>query len=144
MYCHRAQSVYSTHKERVKLVITAASNSNFSYLTLYTEVYQQHVWHYCGLYMLLFLCRALLFWQQNMSSVLSQTPVIGQLIDWFWPTPARAPMPSSQSGIGGTIDYIARSVSAGLLLPFAAYLVGRICFRFVKSNLRKVVLVRTV
>ncbi len=81
-------------------------------------------------------------WQENVSPTLSRIPCVGRLIDWFWPTPTRAPLPSSQSGMGGTIDYIARSVSAGLLLPFAAYFVGRFCFKSVsKSNPRKVVLV---
>ncbi len=76
-----------------------------------------------------------------MSSKLSYVPLLGGYIDWIWPTPCREPLQSSQDGLGGSMDYLARSMSAGLLLPFAAYLVG-FCFRSVtKSNTKRIILV---
>ena len=85
--------------------------------------------------------RALQHWRTTVSPKLSQLPLIGRLIDWFWPTPTRQPLHSGADGLGGSIDFLARSFGAGLLLPFAAFVVGRVCFQSTKNSYKRVVLV---
>ena len=85
--------------------------------------------------------RVLQYWRTTISPKLSQLPLVGWLIDWFWPTPIRQPLHSGADGLGGSIDFLARSFSAGLLLPFAAFIVGRVCFQSTKNSYKRVVLV---
>jgi len=85
--------------------------------------------------------RILRYWRSSVSPTLSKLPLIGQVIDWLWPTPTREPLHTGADGLGGSIDFLARNISSGLLLPFAAFVVGRVCFRSVKSNYGRVVLV---
>ena len=69
-------------------------------------------------------------------------PLLGAAVDWYWPSPTREPHLSSQDGIGGTIDYLARNITAGLVLPFIAYTVGLIFFRSVPNHTKRILLVR--
>ena len=86
--------------------------------------------------------RALHLWRTSVSPVLPQLPLVGKSIEWLWPTPTREPLASSQDGLGGAIDVMARSIGSGLLLPFVAYFVGHYCFKSIASNATRVVLVR--
>ena len=88
--------------------------------------------------------RALQHWRTTVSPKLSQLPLIGRVIDWFWPTPTRQPLHSGADGLGGSIDFLARSFGAGLLLPFAAFVVGRVCFQSTKNSYKRVVLVNFI
>ena len=88
--------------------------------------------------------RALQYWRTTISPKLSQLPLVGWLIDWFWPTPIRQPLHSGADGLGGSIDFLARSFSAGLLLPFAAFIVGRVCFQSTKNSYKRVALVSCI
>lgn len=82
--------------------------------------------------------RALNVWRANVSPLLPRLPLVGRPIEWLWPTPTRKPLASSQDGLGGAIDVMARSISSGLLLPFIAYFVGGYCFKSVSSNATRV------
>lgn len=79
-------------------------------------------------------------WRREISPRLSEVPVVGGLIEKVWPTPIRVPYTSSQ-GPESPIERLARSLSAGLLLPFAAYATGKSLFRCVRSTPKQVVLV---
>lgn len=85
--------------------------------------------------------RLLQVWREEVSPQISTLPVVGGFIDWMWPTPTRQPLPPSQSGLSGSMDYLARSMSAGLLLPFAAYIVGLGFTSVTKNNAQRVILV---
>lgn len=80
-------------------------------------------------------------WRREISPRLSGVPFVGRLIEKVWPTPIRAPYTSSQ-GPESPVERLARSLSAGLLLPFAAYATGKILFRCIKSTPKQVALVR--
>ena len=79
-------------------------------------------------------------WRREISPRLSEVPVIGGLIEAMWPTPVRVPYPSSQ-GPESPVERLARSLSAGLLLPFAAYATGKTLFRCLDSTPKQVALV---
>lgn len=84
--------------------------------------------------------RGIAIWRREISPRLSEVPFIGGLIEAVWPTPVRVPYASSQ-GPGSPVERLARSLSAGLLLPFAAYATGKLLLRSVKSTPKQVALV---
>lgn len=84
--------------------------------------------------------RGIAMWRREISPRLSEVPFVGGLIEKVWPTPIRVPYTSSQ-GPESPIERLARSLSAGLLLPFAAYGTGKTLFKCVKSTPKQVVLV---
>ena len=86
--------------------------------------------------------RGIAVWRREISPRLSGIPLIGGLIEAIWPTPVRVPYPSSQ-GPANLVEEAARSLSAGLLLPFAAYITGKVLFSCVKSTPKQVTLVRS-
>ena len=86
----------------------------------------------------------LVYWRSSVSPALSSVPVLGRILNWLWPTPTRVPRDTSQSDLGGAVDYLARSMSVGLLLPFAAYYTGKFCFKSVENGLKRMLLVSTI
>ena len=50
-------------------------------------------------------------------------------------------MAVTQEGLGGAVDSVSRSVTGGLLLPFIAYAIGKVCFKNVRNHLKRVILV---
>ena len=86
------------------------------------------------------LYRGIEVWRREVSPRLSEVPLVGGLIEAVWPTPVRVPHASSQ-GPASPVERLARSLSAGLLLPFAAYVTGKVLFRCVKSTPKQVALV---
>ena len=89
---------------------------------------------------LFILLRGIDLWRKKVSPRLSVAPLIGGIIEYLWPTPIREPHQSSQ-GPGNPVELLARNISAGLLLPFAAYLTGKTFFKWVKSTPKQVALV---
>lgn len=87
--------------------------------------------------------RVLVYWRSSVSPVLSTLPVFGKILNWLWPTPTRVPRDTSQSDLGGAVDYLARSMTVGLLLPFAAYYTGKLCFKSMENGLKRMLLVST-
>lgn len=84
--------------------------------------------------------RVLTYWRANVSSYLSSLPVIGKVMDYFWPPPQRVPFISQPSGLASSIDFLSRSIAGGLTLPIVAYYIGNHTFK--KSNsLQRIVLV---
>jgi hypothetical protein len=83
--------------------------------------------------------RGIALWRREISPWLSEVPLVGGLIETVWPTPIRVPYASSQ-GPESPVERLARSLSAGLLLPFAAYATGKTLFRWVKSTPKQVAL----
>lgn len=90
--------------------------------------------------------KALLLWRKRLSPYICHIPVLGQIVNYFWPTLTREPLIGSQSGgVGVTVDYLARSVSGGLMLPFVGFLIGKILFKTRPSNvLQRTMLVSCV
>ena len=88
------------------------------------------------------LARGVAVWRREISPRLSGIPLVGGLIEAIWPTPVRVPYASSQ-GPASPIERAARSLSAGLFLPFAAYITGKLLFSCVKSTPKQVTLVRS-
>lgn len=86
--------------------------------------------------------RILVLWRRSIAPWLKKVPLLGPAMDWYWPSPTREPHLSSQDGIGGTIDYLARNITAGLVLPFIAYAFGLIFFRSVPNHTKRILLVR--
>lgn len=84
--------------------------------------------------------RGIALWRREISPRLSEVPLVGGLIEKVWPTPIREPYMSSQ-GPDSPVERLARSLSAGLLLPFAAYATGKTLFKCIKSTPRQVALV---
>lgn len=84
--------------------------------------------------------RVLSYWRSIVSPVLSTLPLFGNLLNWLWPTPTRVPRDTSQSDLGGTVDYVARSMTVGLLLPFAAYYTGKFCFKSMENGFKRMLL----
>ena len=85
--------------------------------------------------------KTLSVWRSKLSPKISKLPVIGSLIEYFWPTPHRTPVISRPTGFVSTVDFITRSITGGLLLPFVGYLIGQAIFKK-QSNVQKVILVR--
>lgn len=85
-------------------------------------------------------CRGIAMWRREISPRLSEIPLVGELIETVWPTPMRVPYASSQ-GPESPVERLARSLSAGLLLPFAAYATGKTLFKWVKGTPKQVALV---
>ena len=73
--------------------------------------------------------RGLRYWRAKISPLLSRIPILGRIINYWWPTPPREPHVSPPSGLSSSIDFLARSVSGGLLLPVVAYYIGRAAFK---------------
>lgn len=73
--------------------------------------------------------RGLVYWRAKVSPVLSRIPVLGKVINYMWPTPPREPYVSQPSGLSSSIDFLARSVTGGLMLPLVAYYIGRSMFK---------------
>ena len=70
-------------------------------------------------------------------------PLVGSAVEWIWSPPSRVPHLSTLDGLSGTIDYLARNITSGLMLPFIAYALGVTCFqRFSQSHTKRVLLVR--
>ena len=87
--------------------------------------------------------RVLVYWRSSVSPVLSTLPVFGKILNWLWPTPTRVPRDTSQADLGGAVDYLARSMTVGLLLPFAAYYTGKLCFKSMENGWKRMLLVST-
>ncbi len=82
-------------------------------------------------------------WRTSVSPNLSKIPVFGSIIEYFWPKPHRVPIVSRPTGFVSTIDYLTRSITGGLMLPFVGYLIGQVAFKNCKrTNVQKVILVR--
>ena len=47
----------------------------------------------------------------KVSPLLSRIPILGRVINYWWPTPPREPHVSPPSGLSSSIDFLARSVS---------------------------------
>lgn len=87
--------------------------------------------------------KSLYIWRTRVSPGIAKTPILGSLVEYFWPKPHRVPVISHPSGFVSTIDYITRSITGGLMLPFMGYLIGKFAFKHTKqSNVQKVILVR--
>ena len=84
--------------------------------------------------------RAIAMWRREISPHLSEVPLVGELIETVWPTPVRVPHASSQ-GPESPVERLARNLSSGLLLPFAAYATGKLLFRCIKNTPKQAALV---
>lgn len=85
--------------------------------------------------------RILALWRSSISPWIKSVCVLGSLVEWFWPTPSRVPHISTQEGLGGTVDYFTRSLSAGLLLPFIAYAVGILFHPVTENHTKRIIMV---
>lgn len=84
--------------------------------------------------------RGLVYWRANVSPVLSKTPLIGRVVNYLWPAPPREPYVSPQTGLSSSIDFMARSLAGGLLLPVVAYYIGKVIFKK-SGSIKRLVLV---
>ena len=81
-------------------------------------------------------------WRSSCSPKLSKIPIFGPIIEYFWPRPHRVPIVSRPTGFVSTIDFLTRSITGGLMLPFVGYLIGQVAFKNCKrTNVQKVILV---
>ena len=80
--------------------------------------------------------KTLSVWRKKISPVISKMPILGSIINYFWPEMKREPFANQNSGgsIIITIDYLARSIASGLMLPFLGYLFGKTLFGKTKLN----------
>ena len=85
--------------------------------------------------------KTLLLWRQNISPVIPQIPVLGPIIGYFWPSLTREPCITRQNGMSSTLDYLARSISGGLMLPFMGYIAGRLFFKSKRNPIQRILLV---
>lgn len=72
--------------------------------------------------------KTLLLWRQKVSPTLPKIPLFGRVITYFWPPMTREPFSRyrpTDNGMIGVMDYLARSITGGLLLPFMGYLLGK-------------------
>jgi hypothetical protein len=90
-------------------------------------------------------CRLLNFWRRAVSPQIKSAPLFGRYLDaameWLWPSPTREPHLATQDGLTGTIDNLARNITAGLSLPFIAYAVGIIFKSVVHDHTKRILLV---
>ena len=86
--------------------------------------------------------KTLLLWRKKVSPFISQLPVFGSIINYLWPSLTREPFIGNQmGGVASTVDYLARSISGGLMLPFVGYAIGRTLFKSRTSNVERTLLV---
>lgn len=86
--------------------------------------------------------KSLYVWRSSVSPKISKIPIFGPVIEYFWPKPHRVPVISHPTGFVSTIDYITRSITGGLMLPFMGYLIGQFAFKHTRrNNVQKVILV---
>ena len=86
--------------------------------------------------------KTLVVWRKSISPKISKLPMFGSVMEYFWPKPHRVPVVSRPSGFVSTIDFIARSITGGLMLPFIGYVIGQVAFKnFKHTNVQKVMLV---
>ncbi len=82
-------------------------------------------------------------WRSSISPWIKTIPFVGAAVEWFWASPTREPHISTKDGLSGTIDNLARNMTAGLILPFIAYAVGIICFQsFSQNHTKRILLVK--
>lgn len=74
--------------------------------------------------------KTLTIWRKRIGPVISKTPILGSIVNYFWPAIKREPFrhQNSRGSITITIDNLARSISGGLMLPFLGYLFGKVIF----------------
>lgn len=84
--------------------------------------------------------RGLRYWRARVSPLLSRIPLLGRVINYIWPTPPREPYVSQPIGLASSIDFLARSVTGGLMLPVVAFYIGRAAFKK-NNNLHQILLV---
>lgn len=87
--------------------------------------------------------RVLVLWRQKiMPLFMAKIPLVGGILNYYWPEMTRQPIISKPSGVSSTMDYITRCVISGLSLPFIAHFAGKILFSCkYQSSLQRTVLV---
>ena len=86
--------------------------------------------------------KTLSVWRNSLSPKISALPLFGPLIEYFWPKPHRVPVISRPTGFVSAVDFISRSITGGLVLPFFGYVIGQFAFKNCRqSNVQKVILV---
>jgi hypothetical protein len=90
--------------------------------------------------------KTLKLWRNKISPFMSQVPIVGRVMEYFWPSLTREPFAGNRNGdsMGSTLDYLARSIAGGLLLPFCGYLIGMTIFKPKMNIFYKTLIVREV